>query len=249
MSTYRLKIKYNTAQFELVAKSGNLIAYELDRYLESFLNRKVESAPLVFKKTEPVYQSVQPQQVQQVQQVQQAQQTQQVQYDMPMPKAQETPQEHVVHVQTTNIVQEQPKVEEQSVIIRQQTFNQNIENTSTEGQFAPQQTTPTQENFAASAGQNTTMSLGDFLAINKSGDVFSEFIISAYYYKHVLNIPSFSIKMLNSKFYPSTGTLIDLSIVDEARARGFIDIIEEDGMLKYTLSANGETYFINQLRG
>ena len=73
MSTYRLKIKYNTAQFELVAKSGNLIAYELDRYLESFLNRKVESAPLDYKKTEPVYQSVQPQQVQQAQQTQQVQ--------------------------------------------------------------------------------------------------------------------------------------------------------------------------------
>ena len=240
MSTYRLKIKYNTAQFELVAKSGNLIAYELDRYLESFLNRKVESAPLVFKKTEPVYQSVQPQQVQQ---------TQQAQYDMPIPKAQETPQEHVEYVQTTNIVQEQPKVEEQNVVIEAQTFNQNIENTSTLEQVAPQQMPPLQENFTTPTGQNTTMSLGDFLATNKSGDVFSEFIISAYYYKRVLNIPSFSIKMLNSKFYPSTGTLIDLSIVDEARTRGFIDIIEEDGTLKYTLSPAGESYFINQLRG
>ena len=234
MSVYRLKIKYNTAQFELVAKSGNLIAYELDRYLESFLNRKVESAPLVFKKAEPVYQSVQPQQVQ---------------YDMPTPKVQEAQQEYVEHVQTTNIVQEQPKVEEQNVVIEAQTFNQNIENTSTLEQVAPQQMPPLQENFTTPTGQNTTMSLGDFLATNKSSDVFSEFIISAYYYKRVLNIPSFSIKMLNSKFYPSTGTLIDLSIVDEARTRGFIDIIEEDGTLKYTLSPAGESYFINQLRG
>lgn len=234
MSTYRLKIKYNTAQFELVAKSGNLIAYELDRYLESFLNRKVESAPLIFKKTAPIHQTAQPQQMQ---------------YTMPTPKAQEIPQEHIENVQATNIVQEQPKPEEQNVVIEKQTFSQNIENIYTKEQVAPQQATPAQENFATATGQSPAVSLSDFLAANKSGDVFSEFIISAYYYKRVLNIPNFSIKMLNSKFYPSTGTLIDLSIVDEARTRGFIDVVEEDGMLKYTLSANGETYFINQLRG
>ena len=45
MSTYRLKVKCNKAQLEVVAKSGALLAYEMDRYLENFLNRKIESAP------------------------------------------------------------------------------------------------------------------------------------------------------------------------------------------------------------
>ena len=41
MSIYRLKVKCNNAQVEVLAKNGTILSRELDRYLESFLGRKI----------------------------------------------------------------------------------------------------------------------------------------------------------------------------------------------------------------
>lgn len=96
---------------------------------------------------------------------------------------------------------------------------------------------------------NESLSLSEFIAVNKGLDIFSEFIISAYYIKKILHESSFTVKFLNSKFYPATGTLVDLSIIEDAKNQGFIHALEEDGVTKYTLSDTGEEFFVNQLRG
>ena len=45
MSIYRLKVKCNNAQVEVLAKNGTILSRELDRYLESFLGRKINPVP------------------------------------------------------------------------------------------------------------------------------------------------------------------------------------------------------------
>ncbi len=213
MSTYRLKIKCNNAQMEVVAKNGALLAYEMDRYLENFVNRKIESAPYAAPKKAYTQEMAQLQTI--LQGFDQEQQT--PRFSQPM---QSEPAAVQIEYTQPNFVQETPVAQEQPV-------NKQVQNSQ----------------------QEIYINLGDFLAANKSGNIFSDFIISAYYIKRVLNINFFTIKMLNSKFYPATGSLVVLSIIDEARTRGFIETKEEDGTHKYTLSAAGESYFINQLRG
>ncbi len=211
MSTYRLKIKCNNAQLEVCAKDGSLLAYELDRYLECFLNRKIESAPYIT-------------------QTRISKQKEQFNYteSVNLQAKQET--------QNLVAPQYQQPVQQEQTIVQQPQYQQD----NTVKDIANNVVKPVQEAY---------ISLEDFINSNKSTDIFSEFVICAYYFKRILNITTYSVKTLNSKFYPATGKLIDLSIVDEARMRGFIDTVEENGSLKYTLSADGESYFINQLRG
>ncbi len=232
MSVYRLKITCNDAQLEVVAKSGRLLAYEIDRYMEHFLRCKIHSDSYELKKD-----SYTPQ-------FQQAQQDS-LQFQQPRQYAQEQVR-----------YQEQPHFYEQQPVFEQPAYTQYTQAPQPQVAVQPSQAMPPQQHYEIPQQhyempqqQNNVMSLSEFLAANNSNDVFSEFIVSAYYLKRVLNMPSFSIKLLNSKFYPATGTLVDLSIVDDARNRGFVDTIEEDGMLKYTLSSSGESYFTNQLRG
>lgn len=182
MSIYRLRVKCNNAQVEVVAKNGTILAREMDRYLESFLGRKIST------QYEPVQQNYYQQQTQ----------------------------------------HSEPRMEEFSL-------NQQLQH---------QEYHQTQGNGCAQIP-----ALNEFIASNKSYDAFSEFIISAYYMKKVLNQEFFTLKMLNSKFYPATGSLVDLSMVEDAKNRGFLSSWEDEGATKYTLNNEGETYFINQLRG
>ena len=238
MSTYRLKIKCKTAQFEVVAKNSAVLEYELDRYLEYFLNRKIDSKVSI-PKTDKVahvqkqdyHYMEQPYIQNQSAKLEQNYQPEYIQPQSQLPQMQAQPQ-----FQQTPVQIEKPQVE--------QTPQQEEVKPETE-----LQQNQAQDKRVGMLEKETYLSLSDFISCNKSKDVFSDFIISAYYLKRILNINYFTIKMLNSKFYPATGTLVDLSIIDEARMRGFIDSKEEDGSLKYTLSPAGESYFINQLRG
>ncbi len=181
MSTYHFKAKYNDEQIEVVAKNGAVIERELDRYLESFLNRKIHT---------------------------------------------ENKNEFDICTHGEQCQKEAPTE------VQQDTF-----------EFQPQQ--------EQSSPQDETQmpTLSEFIASNKSYNTFSEFIIAAYYIKKVLNQDCFTLKMLNAKFYPATGSLVDFSLVEEAKNSGLIDSKEEDGVTKYTLNEQGESHFINQLRG
>ncbi len=182
MSIYRLRVKCNNAQVEVVAKNGTILAREMDRYLESFLGRKIST------QYEPVQQNYY---------------QQQTSYS-------------------------EPRMEE---------FSLNQPHMQQEYHEAPN----------TIGGQ--IPALNEFIASNKGYDTFSEFIISAYYMKKVLNNEFFTLKMLNSKFYPATGSLVDFYIIEEAKNKGFINTWNDEGTTKYTLNEEGEAYFVNQLRG
>lgn len=235
MATYRLTIKRDNAQVQLVAKSSALIAYELDRYLENFVNRPISSNSGFEKQNEFV--SIR-------------KKTAENRYNdinqgaikdlsgIPV----HTPEEE--SLKTSSEFQDATASQTPSETIN---FIDNHEYKTTVEQH--EKIGDDSNAQAASREQEALISLADFLMSNKADSTFSEFIISAYYIKRILNISYFTLKMLNSKFYPVTKTLIDLSMVEEARTRGFIELLDEDGVIKYTLTPAGESYFINQLRG
>lgn len=191
MSIYRLRVKCNNAQVEVVAKNGTILAREMDRYLESFLGRKISTN-----------------------------------YEQPVQQRYTQPQTEY----------SAPQMQDFTIDFKPaQQVHQQTQNTNTAA-----------ENF------NTNFNvpaLNEFIASNKGYDTFSEFIISAYYMKKVLNNEFFTLKMLNSKFYPATGSLVDFYIIEEAKNKGFINTWNDEGTTKYTLNEEGEAYFINQLRG
>ncbi len=174
MSVYRLRVKCNNAQVEVIAKDGTVIAKELDKYLANFMGINTVTV--------------------------------------------EEPKEEIsLRALAESSVQQQQKEEHFS------------------SQVAPV--------------NNGTPSLSEFIDSSNGYDDFSEFIIGAYYIKKVLGHEFFTLKTLNSKFYPATGNLVDFSMIEEARNRGFIDTIEDENGVRYCLNEQGEAFFVDQLRG
>lgn len=240
MATYRLTIKRDNISVQVVAKSGALIAHEMDRYLESFVNRKINSKYTFAKKD--------------VSQNTAAGQT--AHYDAQSAAGENTSDDtsefYIHNGEQINITKEQVSAQipytrtlEQAAPVQQQ----DIAPVNTAPDLRQYEQKQPEDYLHEQREQGAPISLKDFLVSNKATDVFSEFIISAYYIKRVLNISHFTLKMINSKFYPITNALIDLSMAEEARTRGFIESLDEDGVIKYTLTPAGESYFINQLRG
>ena len=233
MATYRLKIKRDNTQIQIIAKSGGLVAYEMDRYLEDFVNRKINSDLSFLKKDKSNYSTASSDYV----------------FNNSLSAVSNF---NTNNTQHTEIVNEQayPKTQyEQNtnqITIAQETANPNA-NRENSAEFCAEK--HAQEHMPEKREQQVPVSLGNFLASNKANDIFNQFIITTYYVKRVLNIPHFTLKMINAKFYPATNSLVDLSIINEARTRGFIESFEEDGVAKYALTPAGESYFINQLRG
>jgi len=180
MSYYKLRVKCGDAEVEVIAKSGAVLAREVDKYLQTFLGHTPAPTP-------------------------------QRSYEQPR-------------------YIEEPVV--QDVYVQPQT-----DTTYTQ----PVQHTPVVE-------QGELISLGDFIAGIKSSQIFEEFISSTYYLKKIAGQNSFTLKFLNSKFYPATNKLIDFAVIEEGKNRGFIDAIDDNGTTKYCLNAMGEEFFKSQLQ-
>lgn len=191
MSTYRLKVRFQDAEVEVVAKNGAVFAHELDRYLENFLKTSVKSS-----------------------------------YSAPAPKFEERTSEEKA-TSGFNFEQQKPEVKAEPE------FVQPMEDKKPE---------------PPKAANDVLLSLSDFLSGTKAAQLFDEFIASAYYIKHILEQPDFTLKSLNAKFYPATNSLVDFGVVDDAKNRGLIEIFEQDGTTKYTLNSAGENYFREQLQ-
>lgn len=108
-----------------------------------------------------------------------------------------------------------------------------------------------QENEVEVEGElvNSEETLKDFIEKVDILDTFSKFIATAYYFKNKLNSPSFTLKSLNAEFYPATGVFCDISLMENAKSRGFIDQWEDEEGTKYSINTNGESFFTNEVCG
>ena len=73
-------------------------------------------------------------------------------------------------------------------------------------------------------------------------------MITAKYILDIENTERFSIKQLNSKLLPLTGTPVDHNIINQAIEEGLIRIIPDltgmSDVTEYTLTEQGEGYFV-----
>ncbi|MBR6297823.1 MAG: hypothetical protein IKR34_01115, partial [Candidatus Gastranaerophilales bacterium] len=74
--------------------------------------------------------------------------------------------------------------------------------------------------------------------------IIDEFLICAYYIKHISGQHSFNMKYINSKIFQATGNIADSSVINGLITGNFIKVIEVDGQKKYSISSTGEEYFM-----
>lgn len=83
---------------------------------------------------------------------------------------------------------------------------------------------------------------------NPQNDI-DKLIIAGLYTLNVENKERFTIKQLNSKLVPTTGAPIDHGTIDEAIKQNLVKIVPDltgtNEFTEYTLTENGENYFIN----
>lgn len=76
----------------------------------------------------------------------------------------------------------------------------------------------------------------------------NRFILCAFYLQTIENLKSFTLKQINNKLYPITNFPIDHPILEEAMAKGFIKLDENENInaLKhYILTKEGLNYYEN----
>lgn len=70
-----------------------------------------------------------------------------------------------------------------------------------------------------------------------------EFLVCAYFIKHALKQPNFTIKFINSKLFQATGKIVDMSIIDEMVMKEYIKIMDYETPKTYCITAQGEIHF------
>ena len=83
-----------------------------------------------------------------------------------------------------------------------------------------------------------------FLSNYNAKSIIDEFLICAYYIKHISGQHSFNMKYINSKIFQATGNIADSSVINGLITGNFIKVIEVDGQKKYSISSTGEEYFM-----
>ena len=87
-----------------------------------------------------------------------------------------------------------------------------------------------------------------FLSGFGANEMLDEFLICAYYIKNILHEENFSMKFINSKIFPATGKIADMSVAQTLIREGYISTINIDGIIKYTITKQGEEYFISKFQ-
>ena len=94
-------------------------------------------------------------------------------------------------------------------------------------------------------------SLGELIAIKKPQTKLDYLLLTAYYLQTIENLFKYSLKQLNSKAMPFLGSLIDHSIIHNAVAHDFIEVVPDyngtSEVTEYRLTPVGENYLINEL--
>lgn len=84
-----------------------------------------------------------------------------------------------------------------------------------------------------------------FLASCNCQSLYDEFVVCAYFIKHVLKQQSFTIKFINSKLFQATGKLADMAVIDEMVLREYIRIVDVETPKTYCITAEGEIQFVS----
>ena len=94
------------------------------------------------------------------------------------------------------------------------------------------------------AKQALNLDFKTFLSNYNAKGIIDEFLICAYYIKHISGQHSFNMKYINSKIFQATGNIADSSVINGLITGNFIKVIEVDGQKKYSISSTGEEYFM-----
>ncbi|OGI00766.1 MAG: hypothetical protein A2104_09290 [Candidatus Melainabacteria bacterium GWF2_32_7] len=94
-------------------------------------------------------------------------------------------------------------------------------------------------------------SLGELIAIKNPQSKLDYLLLTAYYLQTSESLFKYSLKQLNSKAMPFLGSLIDHSIIHNAVAHDFIEVVPDYNgtaeVTEYRLTSLGENYLINEL--
>ncbi|HBG48697.1 MAG TPA: hypothetical protein DDW90_04195 [Cyanobacteria bacterium UBA9971] len=94
-------------------------------------------------------------------------------------------------------------------------------------------------------------SLGELIAVKKPQSKLDYLLLTAYYLQTNDSLFKYSLKQLNSKVMPFLGSLIDHSIIHNAVAQDFIEVVPDYNgtaeVTEYRLTPLGENYLINEL--
>lgn len=75
------------------------------------------------------------------------------------------------------------------------------------------------------------------------------FLICAFYIKNILQQENFTMKFINSKLFQATGRIADLRVLDDLISKEYIRVIESLEFKKYSITPDGEGYFIRRFQG
>ncbi len=87
-----------------------------------------------------------------------------------------------------------------------------------------------------------------FLAGFFTTELIDEFLICAYYIKNILHKEDFTMKFLNSKLFPATGKIADMTITAALIEKGYIKSIDNGDSVTYSITPEGENYYTQALR-
>jgi len=79
-------------------------------------------------------------------------------------------------------------------------------------------------------------------------ELSDKFLICAFYIKHMLKQNDFAIKFINSKLFPATGEIANMTVVNDLLSKNLIQEIPSDGVHKYSISPYGENYFTENFK-
>jgi len=103
----------------------------------------------------------------------------------------------------------------------------------------------TQQPMQPSYQQDFKLFLNEFNCENTA----EIFLICAFYIKNILKEENFTMKFINSKLFQATGRIADLGVLDDLISKEYIRVIESFDAKKYSITPDGEGYFLRRFQG
>ena len=157
----------------------------------------------------------------------------------------------IIQNNNENIIKEEIKNEQELVLNEveidfsdENQFNLNPE----ENINKEEETNQIQQTNLQTEYQGPTIDFSLFLSSFGVNELFDTFLICAYYIKNILREQSFSMKFINSKIFPATGKIADMSITEALIREKYINTINIDDIIKYTITEKGEEYFLSKFK-